>query len=200
MRRPTILLAVASSIALLVPGCSEDEIATAQVVFEGYLERGPAPANQCQEAGDIFKTGDFGNPNVDPSKPGTEEPNVPPTPTANGANNTDVICTVKQVAPDEFDVDGFIAAKNGDGGTFQIRGKLRPNVDNPNVSVTMSKRGLPAYSQQNGCTVRFVARGQSVAAGRMWGEVKCPVMDQTSNPNQPQCSGTAVFKFENCAQ
>lgn len=175
-------------------------MAPAQVVFEGYLERGPAPANNCQEAGDLFRTGDWGNPNIDPSKPGNEPPNEPPKPTVNGENNTDVICSVKQIAPDEYQVSGFIAAKVGNGGRFQIDGILKPGVENPNISVTMAKQGLSAYKQDNGCTVRYVARGQTVAAGRMWGEVKCPAMYQPSNEAQPECAGTATFKFENCAQ
>jgi hypothetical protein len=199
MRRP-LLLTVVLTLAIYVPGCSEDEQAPAQVVFEGYLASGAAPANRCQESGDLFKTGDFGNPNIDPSKPGNEEPNVPPTPTKNGEDNSDVICSVKQVAPDEFDVSGYIFKKDGAGGRFDIKGRLKPGVDNPNISVTMGKTGLNPYKQDNGCTVRFTQRGQSVAAGRMWGEVKCPVMFQPANENQPECEGNATFKFENCGQ
>src|SRR5690606_27825039 len=88
------------AIALLAAGCSEEEKATSQVIFDGRLERGSGM--NCQDVGPLFTVGDFGLPSEDiPAKPIPDgEPYEQGT--------VSVSCSVAPSGTDEFRVKASV--------------------------------------------------------------------------------------------
>ena len=64
------------------------------------------------------------------------------------------------------------------------------------VAATFSDR-YGNYVQKD-CDVTYTSGNQGVAAGRVWGTLKCPHMIEAAKSQD--CQGTADFKFENCTQ
>lgn len=207
LRRHHLLvsLAAAVTLAVLSAGCSEDEKATPRITFDSTIAPGTHTTQECPESGTWFTIGAFGNPalgRVDPANP--ESPlKEPVRPVEDGATDevqggtVAISCSVVP-SGDAFDVAAtaqLSGTKNS--GFFQVIGKFKKGVSNPDINIVMSKSGS-SYKQAN-CTATFnAAIGQGVDSGRVWAEVECPNIENASQ--QRICQGRAHFRFENCAQ
>src|SRR5262245_55346577 len=110
-RRPAIVLALAvPPIALLMAGCSDDEKATPQIIFDGHLERGTG--NDCPSVGPLFTIGDFGNLAAEPPKASTSLKDGD----AFSQGQVSVSCSVTSAGADEFDVSGSVDLSGATGG------------------------------------------------------------------------------------
>lgn len=203
-------LIVSALAGLVIPvfaaGCSEDEKATPQAVFDGRLELSPATdlgeLKNCGEAGGIFTIGEFGNPAFDPP--------IPTKPVKDGDSTQQggagVGCSVTPAGEGEFNISGFLNLTGATGGTFNVRqSKVKtacpPEAPCTGISATFSKRsgaGLVYNQTDGGCSLVFTTNYQGVAAGRVWGEITCPKV--TNDGAGVACQAKAQFRFENCDQ
>lgn len=181
-------------VGLLVAGCEEEKKATPQVIFDGRLERGTG--NNCADVGHLFTVGDFGNQ--------ARDPKVPAAPVKDGeAHDQGVVsvsCSVTAASADEFDVAGSVVLSGATGGLFRIDGKFKATGEQTGIhAIFSSRRSGNSYEQRDRqCTVRYTTAFQGVAAGRVWGEIECPKVE---NPGaQTECEAIAQFRFENCSQ
>jgi hypothetical protein len=182
------------SLALLTAGCEDEDKAIPQAIFEGRLERGVG--NDCQDTGELFRVGEWGNPAAEPPQPSR--------PVKDGEawqqGVVSVTCTVKPAGPDEFHVEANLDLSGATGGFFRIDGKFKTTGEQTNIrAMFASRRTTNAYDQADrGCIVRYTSQFQGVAAGRVWGEVTCPRAENAGA--QKQCEAIADFRFENCNQ
>lgn len=203
-------LIVSALAGLVIPvfaaGCSEDEKATPQAVFDGRLELSPAQdlgeLKNCGEAGGLFTIGEFGNPAFDPP--------IPTKPVKDGDSTQQggagVGCSVKPAGEGQFAISGFLNLTGATGGTFNIRNSTvstNCTADAPckGISATFSKRsggGLVYNQTDGGCQLVYLTNYQGVAAGRVWGEITCPKV--TNETAGVACQAVAQFRFENCDQ
>jgi hypothetical protein len=130
-----------------------------------------------------------------------------------GANETSVITgtggvTVTcSVTPNgsNFDVSAIV---QGPTSAFSFQGTLsnaNPPVQSGVVVSFAGEGGVSFSSSGTPCTVDFTATPMEpsgaqtlgVAAGRIWGNVTCPMMSEAP-PQMSVCTGVAEFKFEDC--
>ncbi|MBX3201246.1 MAG: hypothetical protein KF894_24125 [Labilithrix sp.] len=180
------------TIALLSAGCGEDEKATPQVIFEGRLERGTG--NDCKDVGGLFEIGAFGVAALDQSS----APIKDGEPFDQGS--VAVTCSVTSAGADEFNVVGSVALSGATGGFFRIDGKFKTTGEQAGVhAIFSSRKSGNTYEQlDRACIVRYATPVQGVAAGRVWGEITCPKVENSGA--QTSCAAIAQFRFENCAQ
>lgn len=204
LRRQHLIVSVLAGLFLpaFAAGCGEDEKATPQAIFDGYLETTPAQLEpdekNCGEAGGLFTIGEFGNPAFDPP--------IPSKPVKDGdqtqQGGAGVTCSVTPAGEGEFNVAVSLNLTGATGGTFVIRqSKVKTDGAANGVSATFSKRGGAniVYNQNDGgCSIRFTTSYQGVAAGRIWGEITCPKV--TNSGAGVACQAKAQFRFENCDQ
>jgi hypothetical protein len=207
LRRHHLIVSALAVLTLPVfaAGCSDDEKATPQAVFDGRLANTGAPLDtaggekNCGEAGALFSIGEFGNPAFDPP--------IPTKPVKDGDSTQQggagVTCSVTPAGENEFNVSASLNLTGATGGSFTIRQAKVKAVEGAanGVSAVFSKRsGAGIVYQQNdgGCSIRFTTQYQGVAAGRIWGEITCPKV--TNATAQVACEATAQFRFENCDQ
>lgn len=175
-----------------VIACEEEEKATPQVIFEAGL--GASNSAQCRQIGQLFEVGKFGNPNADPPVSSQAVRNGE----AFGQGAADVGCTVAPIGADEFNVNATVRLTGAKGGLFKIDGKFKTTGDQANVHVLVSSTLLANQYEDHGCTVTYEASYRGVAAGRVWGVVKCPAAENKSA--QTVCEVRGEFRFENCSQ
>lgn len=203
MRRhhlPSFALA-ALLVTALSTGCGEDEQAPPRVVLTSSVSVGSAGSERCPEAGTWFTIGDFGNPALGRENP--DDPNSelisPVKPVEDGASDQQGVARVNcSVVPkdDAFDVRATAELSGATGGFFQLVGTFRPTGDQQDINVVLARRGQ-SYSQRN-CVARYTSPLQTVATGRLWAEVECDAIENTSLDRE--CRATATFRFENCGQ
>lgn len=185
-----------SAVGLLNAACEDNERDPPQVIFEARLERG-APSNDCREVGPLFNVGDFGNQALDEGKKIPSAP-VPDGQSFNGAPVA-VSCTVSPAGTNEFNVAGSVLLSGAEGGLFRIDGKFTATGEQTGIHAIFSKRASGnSYDQiDRQCVVRYTGV-QGVAAGRVWGEIRCPKVENTGA--QTSCEAIAQFRFENCGE
>lgn len=199
-----VSLFVIGAAASLTAGCSEDVPAVPRVVFDSQVVPGKHTTADCSESGTWFKIGEFGNPALGREDPNNPESPLkdPPKPVDQGAadpdtgNTVGITCNVVPLGA-EFDVSATVELQGLKGGYFQVIGKFKPDGEQQNINVVLSRGGI-SYKQPN-CTARYVLPSQTVAAGRVWAEVTCEDM-ASGTGTQKICKGTATFRLENCAQ
>ena len=193
-RNAIALVCMVPVLAVLTQGCSDDEKATPQVIFESRLELGSG--NNCNDVGQLFVVGDFGNQAV--------EPKIPSKSIKDGESydqgTVSVSCSVTSAGADEFDVAGSVALSGATGGLFRIDGKFKTTGEQGNIhAIFSSKKSANTYEQTDRtCIVRYTSAVMGVAAGRVWGEITCPHAENAGA--QTSCEAIAQFRFENCAQ
>ena len=106
-------------------------------------------------------------------------------------------CSVTSSGANEHDVTGDLALSGTNGGRFQIAGKLTVTGEQTGVRVVVTSGTGETYEQAD-CTVSYSTGSQSVAPGRVWGDVVCPKVVSASN--QTSCRFVGQFRFENCVQ
>lgn len=208
LRRKPVVVTVLTLVfsGVLAAGCGEDEKAIPQVIFEGQLSQTSAALDtaggekNCGESGTLFTIGEFGTPALEQSSKPKKDGD------SDQQGTVGVSCSVTPAGTDEFNVSASASLTGATGGTFTIRdAKIRTNCSPSEpctgISATVSKRsgaGI-AYTQgDGGCLIRFTTPFQGVAAGRVWGEILCPKV--TNSTAQVACEAVAQFRFENCEQ
>jgi hypothetical protein len=190
-----------AAMALTAAGCEDEEKATPQVIFDGRLTNGSD--NDCRDAREIFRIGDFGNPGATPK--------VPPKAVKNGEKgdvdpydqgNVSVSCSVVPAGANEFDVSASLDLGGATGGFFRIDGRFKTTGEQANIRAQFSSRASAnTYDQRDrGCIVRYTTSSHGVAAGRVWGEITCPKAENITTNDGRACEAGAQFRFENCAQ
>lgn len=191
IRRHHVIATVSVFALVLASACSDDEQATARVTFESTIERGTHKSSDCPESGPWLVIGAFGNPDAVPP--------VPVKPIDNGAadqqGNVSIGCSVKP-SGDGFSVSASATLSGATGGTFTIEGQFKPTGEQQNITAVLGAKGR-SYRQTT-CTVVYDTELQTVAAGRVWGHLKCP--DAEAPSIQRICEIDAHFRFENCNQ
>jgi hypothetical protein len=196
IRRHSLVVVLSlSTIAVLAGACSDNTPATPQAIFDGSLEKG-GPSNDCNDSGSIFQVGDFGNQAVTPKVPATAVKDGD----SFGQGTVSIACSVKATSNTEFDVDASLNLSGATGGFFKIDGHFTTTGDQQNIHALFSSRksGNTYEEKDRKCTVRYTTNTMGVAAGRIWGEIDCPTVE---NPGAGKtCEAKATFRFENCAQ
>jgi hypothetical protein len=200
-RRHHVLATATTLLCLTVfaAGCGDDEKATPQVIFEGELQTTTAALEadekNCGETGPVFQIGEFGVPALQSqSKP------VKDGDTYN-QGTVGVSCSVKPAGPDEFDVSASLSLSGSPGGTFTLtQARVKTSGDQTGIRAVIAKRpGGNVYQQRTAdCTIRYIAAHQGVAAGRIWGQIECPKV--TNSTALTACKLVADFRLENCEQ
>jgi hypothetical protein len=189
-------------LSLVAAGCADDEVSTPRVTFESDIKAGTHTVQECGQSGIFLVIGSFGNPALgreDPANP--ESPLKDPVrPVEDGApeqqGSVALTCSVTS-AGDGFNVAASAQLTGATGGSVTITGVIKPNVDNPNITMSLTRKG-ETFSDKN-CTVRFdTVVGHAVAGGRLWASIDCPNAERPSA--QQICATHAQFRFENCAQ
>jgi hypothetical protein len=194
-RRHAIVL-VAVPLIFVLAGCSDDQKATPQVIFDGHIEHGTNDSNTCRENGPLFTVGDFGNTAATPP--------VPSTPIQDGQafsqGSVSVGCSVTAAGADQFNVDATVRLTGATGGLFHVDGVFKTTGDQANIhAIFGSQLSANTYEETDKqCTVRYTNPFAGVAAGRVWGEITCP--HAANDKAQTACQGVADFRFENCSQ
>jgi hypothetical protein len=193
IRRTHALVLAAAVPAIAVLGaCEDDEKATPQVVFAGTIEGGA----ECQDSGNLFTIGDFGNLALQPPQPSR--------PIKDGEayqqGGVAVDCSVTPAGANEFNVVASVVLSGATGGTFRVDGKFRTEGEQTGIHAIFAvRRSGNTYEEvDRQCTVRYTTQFQGVASGRVWGEITCLKAENTNA--QRVCKVTAQFRFENCAQ
>lgn len=195
MFRPLLVIArllAVSTVVVLAASCDDEEKSTPQVIFQGHIEK---RNTDCQDVGDLFSIGDFGNQNLDPKVPAQAIKDGQPY----SQGVVSVSCAVTPAGGDEFNVSASVDLSKATGGFMRIDGKFRTSGEQTGIhAIFSSRRTANTYEQiDRQCTVTYPQFG-GVAAGRVWGEITCP---RAENPGaQKTCVGVAQFRFENCAQ
>jgi hypothetical protein len=185
------LLATVSLTSLV--GCSDDNKATPQVIFDGSVEHGTG--NDCREDGQLFKVGDFGNQDATPPQPAQSIPDGQ----AFSQGSVGVACSVTAAGADQFNVSATVTLSGATGGTFRIDGVFKTTGEQDNIHAFFSNQAtVNSYDESDRkCVVQYTTPFQGVAAGRVWGQVTCPHAQNASA--QTSCQAIANFRFENCA-
>jgi hypothetical protein len=175
-------LAIASTGA----GCSENTPATPRVTLNAQLgpggEKDINDSAKCQLVTVPWVViGD----NTHPVSDGEQQ-------TGSGVH---VSCTVKP------DGDGFQVSSQTtlDGqGSVTITGRFTAAGDQTNIRAVFT-RGDTGSFRQDDCTVDYATNpNMGVAAGRVWGNIRCP--HATFADQDRTCLAVGEFRFENCAQ
>jgi hypothetical protein len=192
-RRHHALVALSClSILGLVSGCSDDEKATPQAIFQGSLTRGAG--TDCADSAQMFSVGEFGTPALkESSKPKKDGD-------AEGQGTVSIACSVTSAGNGEFNVDATLGLSGATGGTFHVAGKFGASGTQTGINAAFASRETGNRYEQNdgGCTVTYDTAYQGIALGRVWGRIDCPHADLSGGDKS--CSATATFRFENCNQ
>jgi hypothetical protein len=196
-RRVLVLLLSVPTSAIMIAGCTDDEKATPQIIFDGNIERGGAV--KCQDVGDLFKVGDFGNLAAEPPVPSQAVKDGD----AFGQGAVSVSCSVVSSGANQFSVNASVDLSGATGGLFRVSGTFTTSGEQQNVQAFFSSRkSTNSYQQNQGCTVTYTNPAvMGVAAGRVWGHIVCPkALNVKLGDPDNTCQGVADFRFENCAQ
>jgi hypothetical protein len=183
----TVLSAGSAVAALaLASGCSENTPATPRVTVDAQLgpgdEKDVNDGPKCQLKTETWLViGDTTHPVSDGE--------------SQTGSNVSVSCSV---APDGdgFKVNG--QATLAGQGSITITGRFTAAGDQPNIRAVFT-RGDTGSFQQNDCSVAYSSNpNMGVAAGRVWGRIRCP--HATYDAQSRTCLGEADFRFENCSQ
>ncbi len=188
----SVLFAI-GAVGLSAAGCSEDEKATPRVTFYSEVTGGGHTKQECPETGKWFEIGSFGN-------PATGEKVAPVDDGGDfGQGRVSASCSVKP-SGDGFEVKATATLSGATGGSVTIEGFMRTTGDKQeNIAFTLFAAGKTTYTTSaTKCTVRYNQTGQTVAAGRVWGDFDCGAIENQSQ--QRICSATGQLRFENCAQ
>lgn len=200
VKHVVVALFVGSAMAAST-ACSDPEPAIPQVAFESTVTAGQNPSVGCPLTGTWFNVGSFGNLAAAAAEGREPREDEKPKPSPNGTTEqqgqVEVSCSVT-AAGDGFNVTAFTKLSGPNGGAFTVSGVFKPSGDQANISASFSRAGQSGAYKQNGCTVRYVGPNQGVAAGRVWGEITCPKVEEPGA--QRVCEAKAQFRFENCAQ
>jgi hypothetical protein len=198
LKKALTCAAVAIVIASVAPGCSDPEPATPQVIIESEaLSPGGSDGSQkCQVTGSWLNIGTF----ADITDAGTDpKPKPVPNGSTEPTGKVDISCKVEPKG-DGFDVALSATISGADGGTITIVGQMKPNKQEKQtgIRVTFSKRDRGSFIQPD-CEVDYnVNRDAGIAAGRVWGEVRCGAAKDDNLDRT--CAFRAQFRFENCSQ
>lgn len=197
IRKRAIAVLVAMPLVLAAtPGCSDDVKATPQVIFDSAELRHGASTNNCVDVGPLFTVGDFGNQSTTPVQPATPIQDGQ----AFSQGTAGVACSVVASGADSFSVTASVTLSGATGGLFRIDGTFTTTGDQQNIHAqfanNLTKNNYDELDHQ--CTVRYTTPFQGVAAGRVWGSITCPKVENSGA--QTACEADAEFRFENCAQ
>jgi hypothetical protein len=197
------ICSLALATGIVSAGCSDEPQATPRVTFESQVVPGAHTQQECPgRTGAWLEIGSFGNPalgRVDPANPESDLLD-PVRPVDDGASDQQgtvtISCSVTEKG-DGFDVRATAQLTGATGGAVTITGLFRPTGDQPDITVSLTKRGETFSSSK--CIARFETQlGHAVAAGRVWANVECPDAEFASA--QQICKSSAQFRFENCTQ
>jgi hypothetical protein len=185
---------------LVVGGCSSDSKATPRVTLDTQIALGSHTTVDCPDTanGTWFQVGSFGNPAAGTNPDGT--PTQPVVPVDDGGSFGQGTATVTCAVTAEgtgFHVSATVSLSGATGGAFRIDGHFEANGDQGNIDTSMTAQGRGTYNQKD-CVVRYAQPGETVAAGRVWGDIDCP--NGTQSSTQRICHMQGEFRFENCAQ
>ncbi len=197
LKRVSILVPLAGYLLCALPACSSDDPSTSRVLLTSTVgagnQTGVNDQTKCQLApGNPWVT--IGDPFNSTSVFDGDQ---------NSGNTVSISCKVYP------ETDGFhveATAKNGTQGAVTIVGHFLANT--PSVSLDSPITGISASFaradtgnfNQSDCTVTYSSNNayEGVAAGRVWADIDCPKATYASQGRT--CDGSAMFKFENCAQ
>jgi hypothetical protein len=217
----TIVLA---AMLALSTGCSSTKAATPQVTLIAMLGPGSLATNgaaQCQ-----FTTASWlqiGTQIPDAGTVGVPDPldtlNAVPSGHSDDGAGVTVSCTVAQTGPNTFDVNAN-AQLDGQGSLTLSASMLGSDATmvQPNVTLTL-ERGMSAPApngtfSESDCTFDYGQESpanqldevdtsatpdthQGIAPGRIWGNIICPNIVNTSGQTRT-CQAYAELRFENC--
>lgn len=171
-------------------GCSEDAKATPRVTFRSEVTAGSHSKAECPESGKWFDIGSFGN-------PATEE-SVKPIDDGGDfeQGKVSVSCSVTP-SNDGFDVKATATLSGATGGSITLEGFMKPTGEQQNISVSLFAAGKTNYTSRK-CVIRYSQPLQTVAAGRVWGDLECESIENQSQ--QRVCKAVGELRFENCGQ
>ena len=197
IRRHAIAVLVAFPLALATtPGCSSDNKATPQVIFDGHILHGSHTSQDCHEDGPIFTVGDFGNASATPPVPANPIPDGQPF----SQGTASVACSVVASGADQFNVTASVLLSGVPGGLFRVDGVFKTTGEQTGIHAQFANNlSKNSYDElDHACTVRYSTAFQGVAAGRVWGTITCPNVENSGA--QTKCEADAEFRFENCEQ
>jgi hypothetical protein len=187
-RYAAVVSAVAGfTLALTGTGCSENTPATPRVTLNAQLgpgsEKDINDTPKCQlNTQPWVVIGD----NTHPVSDGEQQ----------GGSGVSVSCTVKGLSADKFEVNAQATLQGQ--GSVTITGTFSPTGDQSNIRAVFT-RGDTGSFRQDDCTVDYSTnKNMGVAAGRVWGNIRCP--HATYDAQSRTCLGTGEFRFENCGQ
>jgi hypothetical protein len=193
---------IAGVVALSANGCSDPEQATPRITFDSQVFPGTHKSTECGKTGTWFTIGSFGNPALGRTNPmDPESPLIDPVkPVDDGAEDQQGVAVVSCSVVEEGDgykVQAHAELTGATGGAVTIVGHFGKAGDQPEISVSLTKRG--ETFKDDHCTARFdTTLGHAVAAGRVWAQVECANAEYASA--QQICASKAQFRFENCSQ
>jgi hypothetical protein len=197
-----IALALASIPALSVGGCSDPLPNPPRVILESVV--GKPPGSNCKSAGITFQR--IGSFKTTSDRPVTE-------PIADGSLYENAAIKVScQVIPRGAAFDFNAETTRQGSGTVRI---IAPNVSltgKSKAQVVLAGGELSDRYTQDDCefstyhengeydaTVNGVAsKLPDIAAGRIWGRIKCGAITRTDQDPPIVCSTDIEFRFENC--
>lgn len=187
------LLFTVPTIGLLSAGCSDDEKATPQAIFEGALSGGGG--TNCADRAQLFNVGEFGTPALEEASKPVKDGD------AQGQGTVSVACSVKGAGSGAFAVDATVALSGPLGGLFKVQGTFTPTDEQKGIFARFSSVATGnSYEQADRtCTVTYETGYQGVALGRVWGRISCPNATLTGSADR-SCVAAASFRFENCEQ
>ena len=174
------------TLAITGSGCSSNTPATPRVTLNAQLgpgdEKDVNDSTKCQLVTQPWVViGD----NTHPVSDGEQQ-------TGSGVS---VSCTV-HTEGDGFQVSAQATLQGQ--GSITLTGHFTAAGDQPNIRAVFT-RGDTGSFKQDDCTVDYSTnKNMGVAAGRVWGNIRCP--HATYDAQSRTCLGTGEFRFENCAQ
>jgi hypothetical protein len=98
---------------------------------------------------------------------------------------------------DGFRVSASATLAGARGGSVTISGKFTGSGTQGPIRAVF-QRGDTGRLEQSDCQVTYDSQYMGVAAGRVWGILRCKTMELSAQNRV--CEGSAEFKFENCNQ
>jgi len=193
----SVLIPLAGLALVALPACSSDSPSTPRVSLASYLGAGTQAGINDNTACPFSSQSTWvliGDPSTTTS-------------VFNGDTDSSTGQTVSVTCTVSADGDGFAvkaSAKLGAQGAVTVTGHFLANTpavtaDTPinNISVDFSRGDSGTYAESL-CTATYTSNPQymGVAAGRVWADVECPLLRNSSQ--NKTCDGHATFKFENC--
>jgi hypothetical protein len=180
--------AVLAPVVVVVAGCNDQSAKPPRAVLQSNLGPGEAGSAKCIVSPNDADWLVIGQPGA-PVNTGDEYAGAP----------VSIECSV---IPDNgaFAVQARASvSKAGEkSGTIYIVGTFPADKSAPVKVQASFQKDIGNYEQAD-CDVTYEAgTAQGVAAGRVWGKLRCPHMIEAAKSQD--CEGTAEFKFENCIQ